>query len=357
MTSEPRVLTTVVFIIRCDTLRQQHHRINMILLISFYLLRLHQFLHACLFRQRLLCRYQHPEHLSPHVFHIISSSSNTYQPHGGVSRLHIQSFMLIIILIAKLVILPILTIIVVLSVIIVESGNLASLFIAAAWSFFTASPPSVAKECQHKVEARDAVSPLDDFAEASTCSKIFCGSERAPALDGVGFWALVHTLSKVRPNTRCHHRLSVAGLLVLSCCWFVPITRIFYQVMPETETRANTQSLRHAQKVEFEMACGRRWFEDFRTGKSRRRWFWLDGLAASKNWQTVDWQWRLLVSSSIKFLGPSGWAIIYLHLLWEDEFFLSMCFFFESACRLTPILSQDGLWISLVQHFLDSSDQ
>ena len=31
--------------------------------------------------------------------------------------------------------------------------------------------------------------------------------------------------------------------------------------------------------------------------------------------------------------------------------------FFESACRLTPILSQDGLWISLVQHFLDSSDQ
>mmetsp|Transcript_55822 Transcript_55822/g.122172 ORF Transcript_55822/g.122172 Transcript_55822/m.122172 type:complete len:246 (+) Transcript_55822:53-790(+) len=25
--------------------------------------------------------------------------------------------------------------------------------------------------------------------------------------------------------------LSVAGLLVLSCCWFVPITRIFYQVM------------------------------------------------------------------------------------------------------------------------------
>jgi len=58
----------------------------------------------------------------------------------GVSRLHIQSFMLIIILIAKLVILPILTIIVVLSVIIVESGNLASLFIAAVWSFFTASP-------------------------------------------------------------------------------------------------------------------------------------------------------------------------------------------------------------------------
>ena len=65
----------------------------------------------------------------------------------GVSRLHIQSFMLIFFLIAKPVVLPILTITVVLPVIIVETVKLASLFIAAAWSFFTASP-TAANEIQ-----------------------------------------------------------------------------------------------------------------------------------------------------------------------------------------------------------------
>lgn len=139
MTSEPRVLTTVVFIIRCDTLRQQHHRINMILLISFYLLRLHHFCTRVFFVSVFSVAIN-----IPNIYLHMSSHHIQQQQHlpatWGVSRLHIQSFMLIIILIAKLVILPILTIIVVLSVIIVESGNLASLFIAAVWSFFTASP-------------------------------------------------------------------------------------------------------------------------------------------------------------------------------------------------------------------------
>ena len=189
--------------------------------------------------------------------HIISSSSNTYQPHGGYLGSTFSHSCLSLSLLPNSSSFPSLP---------SSSFFLSSLLNLEIWHLYSLPrcglssplPPSVAKECQHKVEARDAVSPLDDFVEASTCSKIFRGSERAPALDGVGFWALVHTLSKVRPNTRCHHRMSVAGLLVLSCCWFVPITRIFYQVMPEPETRANTQSLRHAQKVEFEMACGRR---------------------------------------------------------------------------------------------------
>lgn len=67
--------------------------------------------------------------------------------------------------------------------------------------------------------------------EASTRAKIFCGSEWVPGC--VAAYPLSFDVRVDRVAVSLLNRLSVAGLLVLSCCWFVPITRIFYQVMCE----------------------------------------------------------------------------------------------------------------------------
>lgn len=67
--------------------------------------------------------------------------------------------------------------------------------------------------------------------EASTRAKIFCGSEWVPGC--VTAYPLSFDVRVDCVAVSLLNRLSVAGLLVLSCCWFVPITRIFYQVMCE----------------------------------------------------------------------------------------------------------------------------